>query len=105
MPAVVIALLVQPLLAVILILILHRIQATSSLTSTLIICGSVGATLVALFTFVRSTVPIAPYELSPDAWKPISWQTIISLYIGFGLGVNLAALIAVPYIRHNVHTH
>lgn len=100
MPTVILALLIQPLVAVILFLILRRIQATSHLTSTLTICGFVGAVLVALFAFMRSTVPIAPYELSPGAWTPFYGQIIVSLYIGFGLGVNLAALIGVPYVLY-----
>jgi hypothetical protein len=100
MPTVILVLLIQPLVAVILFLILRRFQVSARLTSTLIICGFVGAVLVALFTFMRSTVPIAPYELSPGAWTPIYGQTIVSLYVGFGLGVNLAALIGGPYVLY-----
>ena len=98
MKIIVFALLLQPLLAFALILILRRIMATSRLIPTMVISGSVAALLVALFAFTRSTVPIAPYELSDDAWNPIYRQTLLSLYIGFGIGVNLAASIGVPII-------
>lgn len=96
MPAVLIALLVQPVLAVAVILILRRSQVTARLIPALLLSGLAVAILVALFAFMRSTIPIAPYELSDDAWNPIYGQTLLSLYIGFGLGVNLSALIGVP---------
>ena len=100
MPAIISALLVQPLLAIAAILISRHILAISQLTSTLILSGAAGAILVALFAFMRSTVPIAPYALNDDAWTPIYGQTLLSLYIGFGLGANLAALIGVPVILY-----
>jgi hypothetical protein len=98
MPTIIIALLVQPLLAVVVIVILRRSQVTTRLVPTLVLSGVAGAMLVALFAFMRSTVPIAPYELSHDAWNPIYRQTLLSLYVGFGLGVNLAAFIGIPFV-------
>jgi hypothetical protein len=98
MPTIIFALLIQPLLAVVVILILRRRQVTTRLVPALVLSGVAGAILVALFAFMRSTVPIAPYELSRDAWNPIYRQTLLSLYIGFGAGVNLAALIGIPFV-------
>jgi len=64
----------------------------------LVLSGGAGALLTALFVFMRSTVPIAPYELSRDAWYPIYGQCLLSLYVGFGLGVVMAAIAVSPFL-------
>lgn len=91
------ALLIQPLLAGMIILLIRRVNTLAHLVPALVKSGLVGAILSAIYTFSSSTVPIAPYELHPGAWRPILLQSLASLYAGFGLGVILAALVAVPW--------
>src|SRR3989304_10295092 len=91
------ALLVLPPIAAALILIVRRHPATAQLTSALITSGITGAILTAFFAFASSSVPIAPYELSNNAWLPVFGQSLLSLYVGFGLGVIIAAVFALPY--------
>ena len=60
--------------------------------------GIGGAVLTALFVYMKSTVPISPYELSQNAWYPIYGQCLLSLYVGFGLGVIVGAIVISPFI-------
>jgi hypothetical protein len=54
--------------------------------------------LTAFFAFSLSTVPIAPYETGgPGPWPPIIGQLLLALYLGFGIGVLIAAAVGVPY--------
>ncbi len=97
MHAIVVGLLVQPLLAVGLILLVRRLHPTARLAPALVLCGITGAVLTALIVFMRSTVPIAPYEQRADPWMPLIEQSALSLYIGFGLGVIVSAVFAIPF--------
>ena len=64
----------------------------------LVLSGIAGAVFTAIFVFMRSTVPIAPYELSRGAWYPIYGQCLLTLYVGFGLGVVMAAVVVSPFL-------
>jgi hypothetical protein len=55
--------------------------------------GIAGAFITAITVFLSSTVPIAPYETGQGAWLPILWQTLLALYVGFGLGTAVAGLV------------
>lgn len=89
-------LILQPLLAVGLLLYLRRQPAARKLVLALITVGVIGALVAAVVTFLRSTAPIAPYELGPGAWRPSIYLALWSLYVGFGLGVFGAAAVALP---------
>ncbi|MFN2147075.1 MAG: hypothetical protein ACK2T2_01680 [Anaerolineales bacterium] len=90
-----VALLVQPVLAGLLLLLLHRWKP-ANLVRILMGSGLLGAVLTALIVFLRSSVPIAPYELSKDAWDPVYRQILLSLYVGFGLGIFIPVFFVLP---------
>jgi len=94
--ATVIGLLIQPLLGVGLIFVIRRFQATARLLPLLVGSGIAGAVVTSTLVFLRSTVPIAPYELSPNAWLPVVRESVVSLYVGFGMGVFISAIFAIP---------
>ena len=94
---IIIILLALPLLAIGVILLVRRSKSTTNLTSWLILSGIAGSILTAFITFSLSTVPIAPYELARNAWYPIYWQVLLSLYIGFGMGVTIAVIAVSPF--------
>jgi len=87
-----------PLAAVGLIFAAKRWHSMPRLARGLVWSGIGGAVLTALFVYMRSTVPIAPYELSRTAWYPIYGQCLVSLYVGFGLGVIAGAIVVLPFI-------
>jgi hypothetical protein len=94
---IIIILLALPLLAIGVILLVRRSTSTTHLTSWLILSGITGSVLTAFITFSLSTVPIAPYELASNAWYPIYWQILLSLYIGFGVGVTITVIAVSPF--------
>ncbi len=94
----IIILLALPLVAIGIILTARRLQSTPNLALSLILSGITGAVFTALVVFTLSTTPIAPYETSRNAWYPIFGQCLLSLYIGFGLGVAIAAIVVSPFL-------
>jgi hypothetical protein len=92
---VLVVLLVQPVLAGLLLLLLRR-RKPAKLVRILMGSGLLGAVLTALIVFLHSSVPIAPYELSKDAWDPVYRQILLSLYVGFGLGIFIPAFFVLP---------
>ena len=94
---IIIILLALPLLAIGVILFVRRSKSTTNLTLGLILSGIAGSIFTAFITFSLSTVPIAPYELARNAWYPIYWQVLLSLYIGFGMGVTIAVIAVSPF--------
>lgn len=97
MPAIVVVLLLLPLVTAVGIVAASRSRRFGHLVQALVLSGVTGALLTAFFAFSLSTVPIAPYELSEGAWLPILGQLLLAMYVGFGLGVAIAAVIAVPF--------
>jgi hypothetical protein len=93
-----IVLFILPLAAVGLIFAAKRSRSMPRLARGLVWSGIAGAIFTALFTFMRSSVPIAPYELSRNAWYPIYGQSLLSLYVGFGLGVIVGAVVVSLFI-------
>ncbi len=91
-------LLVLPLLAVGLILIVRRSKTNAKISNGLLLSGIGGAIVTALFAYSRSTAPIAPFETGPGAWLPLMWQSLLALYIGFGLGVTAAGIAISPLL-------
>lgn len=86
-----------PLIAIGILVVVKRSPSTAHLVKPLVWTGAAGAALTSLYAFSIATVPIAPYELGPGAWTPILWQSLLALCVGFGLGVLLAAALALPY--------
>jgi hypothetical protein len=97
LPPIILILLGLPIAALLLIGLYHRSQTLAPLVPALVLSGITGALLTAVFAFMLSTVPIAPYQLSLSAWSPIVMQALLSIYIGFGIGVLLAAVVGTPY--------
>ena len=97
MHPVVIALLILPLVAVGLLLIVSRSKALSPLVPALVLSGIATALTTAFLTFTNGPVPLAPYETGQGAWWPIVGNVLLALYVGFGIGVIIAALIGLPY--------
>jgi hypothetical protein len=97
LPPIILILLALPVAAVLLVVLFHRSRTLATLVPALVLSGITGALLTAVFAFMLSTVPIAPYKLSSSAWIPILSQCLLSVYIGFGIGVLLAAFIGTPY--------
>lgn len=91
-----IILLALPIVAVGLVFLARRLQTIPGLAGALLLSGVAGALLTAFFVFMASTVPIAPYESGRGAWNPILEQSLLSAYIGFGLGVAIAAIVVFP---------
>jgi len=75
-----------------------RSRYVPKLARGLVWSGIAGAIFTAVFTFMQSSVPIAPYEPSQNAWYPIFGQSLLSLYVGFGLGVFIGAVVVSPFI-------
>jgi hypothetical protein len=97
MHPIVISLLILPLIAVGVLIMLRRSRALRSLVPALTLSGATGALITAFFAFTNTSVPIAPYELGEGAWLPVIGQVLLALYLGFGIGVIIAALMGVPY--------
>jgi len=95
---VIIITLALPIVAVVMILVARRSQSIPNLALALVLSGITGAVFTAFFAFTLSTVPIAPYEVSRNAWYPIFGQCLLSLYIGFGLGVAIGVMAASPIL-------
>jgi len=89
---------ILPLVGIGLILVARRSRVMPKLSRGLIGSGIAGAIFTTLFVFMRSTVPIAPYETGPGAWTPIYEQCLFSFYVGFGLGVVLSGIVASPFL-------
>jgi hypothetical protein len=94
---VVIVLLLLPIIAVGIVLVIRRTAAHRLLVPALTLSGIATALTAAFFAFTSASVPIAPYELRQGAWWPIVGQVLLALYIGFGIGVIIAALIGLPF--------
>jgi hypothetical protein len=58
--------------------------------------GMAGALLSALYAFMNATTPIEPYETGSGAWAPLYWGFLLFALAGFGLGVMLVSLFALP---------
>ena len=98
MSIIIILLLALPIFSIGLIFAAKRLRSMPKLPLGLVLSGIAGAVFTTLFVFMRSTVPIAPYELSRDAWYPIYGQCLLSLYVGFGLGVVMAVIAVSPFL-------
>lgn len=97
MPLILWILLALPPAALLIIFLLRRSKSLADLSPALLLSGLTGALLTAVFAFMSSTVPIAPYELPSNSWSPILGGLLVAMYVGFGLGVLLAAAMGVPY--------
>ncbi len=95
---VMLVLLALPLVGVGLIMAARHSQDMPKLFKGLVWSGIAAAVFTTLFVFMRSTVPIAPYEMGPGAWTPIYEQCLFSFYVGFGMGVVLAGIVISPYL-------
>jgi len=91
-------LLALPLVGIGLILQARRSITMPRLFLGLVGAGIAGAVFTALIVFMWSTVPIAPYETDPGAWTSIYEGCLLSLYVGFGLGVVLAGIVVSPFL-------
>ncbi len=94
------------LIAIVILVFAQRSPATAHLVPWLAGAGIAGALLVSLYTFINMTVPIAPYETGPGAWTSIYWSLLLFALAGFGLGVILVSLFALPitYIKNRRKT-
>ena len=97
MPTVILVLLALPIIASGLILLVRRSRSLTGLAPALVLSGVTGSVLTALFAFSSSTVPIGPHESGPSAWSPVIGGSLLSLYVGFGLGALVAAAVGIPY--------
>ncbi len=97
MRPIVIFFLVLPVLAVAILVVVKRSKTLSPLVPALVLSGIATALTAALLAFSSASVPIAPYETGQGEWVPVVAQILLALYVGFGLGVIIAALIGVPY--------
>jgi uncharacterized membrane protein len=97
MHPVLIVLLVLPLLAVAVLIMVRRSKALSPIVPAMTLSGATGAIITAFFAFTSASVPLAPYELRQGAWLPVAGQVLLALYLGFGIGVIIAALMGLPY--------
>lgn len=89
---------ILPIVAIGLVFAAKRSRYMPRLARTLVWFGFAGSILTALFVFLRSTVPIAPYELGREAWYPVYGNCLLSLYVGFGLGVIVGAAVMSPFL-------
>jgi hypothetical protein len=85
------------LIAVGIIVLIQRSSTMAHLVPWLVGAGIAGALLVSLYAFLNATIPIAPYETGPGAWTPLYWDLLMIAFAGFGLGVILISLLAIPY--------
>jgi hypothetical protein len=97
MHPVVISLLILPLIAVGVLIMLRRSRALRPLVPALTLSGATGAIITAFFAFTNASVPVAPHELGQGAWLPVTGLVLLALYLGFGIGVAIAALMGLPY--------
>ncbi len=97
MPSIVILFLIQPLFALGLVFLVRKSARFSPLLPALVLSGIATALTTAFFAFTSGSVPIAPYESARGAWLPIVGQVLLAAYVGFGIGVIIAALIGLPY--------
>ena len=63
----------------------------------MLLSGAATALTTAFLAYTRAAVPLSPYETGPGAWWPVVGSLLLALYVGFGVGVLLAALIGLPY--------
>jgi hypothetical protein len=84
-------------IAVGIIVLVQRSSTMANLVPWLVGAGIAGALLLSLYAFLNSAVPIAPYETGPGAWTPLFWDILMIAFAGFGLGVILLSLLALPY--------
>ena len=92
--AVIGVLLALPVLAIAILLLIRRSPSLRALAPAILLCGVTTALLAACFGFTQSTMPIRPYESA--TWTDIALPLLASLYVGFGLGAVLSALLGVP---------
>ncbi len=97
MHPIIIGLLIVPVIAVIILVILRKSRSMGRLVPALVLSGAATALTTAFLAFTNATVPIAPYETGRGAWLPVVGVALLALYIGFGIGFIIAALIGVPY--------
>jgi flagellar biosynthesis component FlhA len=104
MHPVVIGLLILPLIAVGILFIVRRSKALSPLVPALTLSGATGALITAFFAFTSTSVRLTPYELKQGAWLPVAGQVLLALYLGFGIGVIIAAMMGLPFQFFASHT-
>ena len=80
----------------------QRSPATAHLVPWMAGAGIAGSLFVSMYAFLNSTVPIAPYETGPGAWTPLIWDILLFAFAGFGLGVIVLSIFALPitYFRN-----
>jgi len=94
---IIIVLLVLPVLAAGILAAVRRSKALSQIMPALVLSGIATALTTAFLAFTNGSVSIAPYEAGPGVWLPVLGQILLALYVGFGIGVIIAALIGLPY--------
>jgi hypothetical protein len=87
-----------PLVGIGILLIARRSKTIPNLAFALLLSGITGAILTAVLVFILSPMPIAPYELPQSSWYPVLGACLFGLYVGFGIGVVISAIIASPIL-------
>jgi hypothetical protein len=85
-----------PLIGLIAILLLRRSVRFRSLAGAILLAGATASLLAACFGFSKMAVPIAPYETVDHPLLSLLGPVALFLYIGFGLGIALAAVLGFP---------
>jgi len=88
---------VLPILAAAILLLVRRARSLCALIPALVLSGITTALTTAFFAFTSGSVPMAPHESADGACLPIVGQVLLAVYVGFGIGVIIAALIGPPY--------
>ena len=89
-------------ISIVILVFAQRSPAMAHLVPWLAGAGIAGALLVSLYAFLNATVPITPYETNSESWMLIYWNLLLFAFAGFGLGVMLLSLFALPitYFRN-----
>jgi hypothetical protein len=90
------------IIAIVILVFAQRSSTMAPLVPWLVGAGIAGSLFVSMYVFINSTVPIAPYETGPGAWTPLIWDILLFAFAGFGLGVIVLSIFALPitYFRN-----
>jgi hypothetical protein len=87
-----------PLVGIVILWIARRSKTIPNLALALLLSGITGAIFSALIAFMVSPMPVVPHEIANGRWYPVLWACLFGLYVGFGIGVVIAAIIVSPIL-------
>lgn len=94
---VLVSLFILPILGLAILAALRRSAELRKLAGPILWVAAVSSVVTTCFGFLRSSMPIRPYETSAGyPWRELVGSMLTLAYVGFGIGSVMASAVAVP---------